>query len=225
MAIFREEKMKGEGVRTREEAASHCAALLLHRPSGAKGAQGTVTFVEYGGRCLGITNQHVIASAHGPEFFLYLRGAVPLPGRLLMASARDNPDLPLDLVLLELDREVIAKGGKRPWPLRAGMLPVMEGSSLLAVGYVDKVKANFVTGRCIGASDRRIILHNGLSEETPEPPLGGMSGGPIFTRREDGLHELAGVIYQGRSSGGEIWIYGFPVNKELMERALKLSSP
>jgi hypothetical protein len=146
-----------------------------------------------------------------------------------MTSARDNPDLPLDMALFLLDEEAIIRGGKAPYPLAAGAPPVTEGSRLMAVGYHGtpaRTRAVHVTGTCVGASDRRIILHDGLSGQTHQPSFGGMSGGPMFALGEDGLFRLAGVIYQGRGlgdGGGDIWIYGFPVHGGLMERALELA--
>lgn len=216
--------MDSEDMRVPGDASRYCTSLFVPRRGDAEGARGTITFVEYRGGCYGITNQHVIASAEGQEFRLSLHGAVPLPGRLLMTSARDNPDLPLDIALFSLERDAIIRGGKEPYPLREDTGPVREGSSLLAVGYpgADPI---YVTGTCIGASDRRIILHDGLSEDMRRTSFGGMSGGPIFALEEDGIFKLVGIIYQGRGLGDgaeDVWIYGFPVNRDLMEVVLRL---
>src|SRR5204862_227798 len=83
-----------------------------------------------------------------------------------------------------------------------------------------------VTAKCIGVSDRLIVLH----QELPPPAdrcvkFGGLSGGPLFRVQPD-EYSFAGIIFQGRgfadtvdqsASSPDIWVWAFPLSPSQLD--------
>lgn len=242
---------------TSKASAKHCAALFfndilevfLKGSADTIDGQGTMTFINYHDRCFGVTNQHVLTDYVRPTkekaFHIALRNHIPIPGRLLFKSTKDNPDFPFDIAVFLLEENKIIKGGKIPINLEAEYAPMAEQEQGLAIGFpaIERhVKDGLtmahplyhVVAKCISASDRQIILHEELL-----PPqdrvirFGGMSGGPIFRFNESESYSFTGIMFEGRGfadnenglSENEIWIYGFPLSNDMFDHALEVFKP
>jgi len=237
--------------------AKRCAALFfndllevfLKGSAGTIDGQGTMTFLRYRDRCFGVTNQHVLGDYVRPTkekvFHVALRKHIPIPGRLLFKSTKDNPDFPFDFAVFLLDESQIINGGKFPINLEAEYTPMAEHEQGLAIGFPGIERhirdgltmahpLYHVVAKCVSASDRQIVLH----EELPPPcdkviRFGGMSGGPIFRLNGNECYSFAGIMFEGRGfadteegvSENEIWVYGFPLSNDMFDHALEVFKP
>ena len=240
-----------------EASSKHCAALFFNDLAEVltKGSadtidgQGTMTFLNYHDRCFGVTNQHVLGDYVRPTsnkvFHLALQKHIPIPGRLLFKSTKDNPDFPFDIAVFLLDEEEIIANGKIPINLESKYEPIAEFEQGMAVGFPGierQIRSGMtmahplyhVVAKCISVSDRQMILH----EESPPPQskeisFGGMSGGAVFRLTEDESYSFTGIIFEGRGFAdneegtpeNEIWLYGFPLSGEMFEQALDVFRP
>ncbi|MCK5217920.1 trypsin-like peptidase domain-containing protein [bacterium] len=219
--------------------AKFCAELRIGKlEAGPKSrlTNATLTFVEWKGRCLGITNQHVVAEKYRWNsqqllFTLALPRPRPLPGRLIFSSQRKDFDLPFDIAVFGLDRDVILSGGKNFYQLEEDSPRIQEGEEVLVVGFPGNKrspsKAKHLWATCRLFSDRKIWLESRLNPREKRWNLGGLSGGPIFRIGKDGSYRLAGIVYAGNESQDVRWpvvnILGFPINRELKDKILNLS--
>lgn len=240
-----------------KESAKHCAPLffnnllevILKGSSNTIDGQGTMTFIRYRNRCFGVTNQHVLGDYVRPTkekvFHVALRKHIPIPGRLLFKSTKENPDFPYDITVFLLDENQIINGGKIPINLEAEYKPIAEQEQGLIVGFpgVERhIKDGLlmahplyhVVAKCVSSSDLNIILY----EELPSPRdreicFGGMSGGPIFQLNGNKCYSFTGIMYEGLwrtddkkgISKNAIWVNGFPFSSEMLDQALEIFKP
>lgn len=237
--------------------ATHTAALFYAKPIDVlmKGSaesienQGSITFINYRGVCLGVTNEHVVEDYEGPSkdrvYLIALKNHQPLPGRLLFTSTQKNPDFSFDIAVFLLDQKTIVDGGKVPLEIEKHYGKISVGDTALAVGFPGierrikdalhmehQIYHSIVT--CGNSSDRKIIL-----QETLSPPsdriirFGGMSGGPIFRVESKEDYVLSGIIFEGRGfhedekepPGEDMWVWGFPLSPEQLDLAFDLFKP
>ena len=234
----------------------HCAPIfigsfkeLLEKGSASYIAgQGTITFVEYEGRCYGITNEHVSnpqlnCKIDGPVFHIALRQHVPFPNQPLFTSTADNADLPFDIAVYRLKRGLLEDGGKEPLDLQSQSTELGEGNVALAVGYPGQLRgpiqglhlphrALHVASTCRLQSDRTIVLQDELPEDKRDLRFGGMSGGPVYAILGEQSYALAGIAFLGKGYGDvqdgqalsdEIWVQAFPFGPDLLRRILNLA--
>jgi hypothetical protein len=238
--------------------AKHTAAFFYAKPIDIlnKGSaesiqrnQGTITFINYRGLCLGITNEHVVEDYDGPGkdrvYYIALNKHETLPGRLLFKSTQDKPDFSFDIAIFLLDQDTILKGGKIPIELDKCYGELKKDDIGLAVGFpgVERRRKDsmhmahgiyHVLAKCVNSPDRMIILQEKLAPPTDRIiRFGGMSGGPIFHFISEDNYNFSGIMFEGRgfheeenaSPGEDIWIYGFPLGPEQLDSAFKLFKP
>lgn len=204
---------------------------------------GTMTFVRYGERVLGITCNHVVQHAEDsgfPAFMLGLGRHTPLTSPLVARSSNDDPDYPFDIAVFELDSEKLTQAGKVPLLLDDIQTPLQEGEIALTVGFpgyarsiVDEESMThricYVSATCRASSDRRLILYEHHPDQPNDFSVGGMSGGPIFRITSPESFSLAGIIFEGKAridaeDGCDVeglWIWGFPLTGNLLKDILE----
>jgi hypothetical protein len=225
----------------------HANLLDVMRKGSAESikAQGTMTFLNYRGKCLGVTNQHVIGEYTWPAiekvFHLALSKHTPLSGRLLFSSTQENHDYPYDVAVFLIPEEVVISGGKIPINLESEYQELCADQMALAVGFpgIERKKKNdlqmehplyHVTATCRLASDRKLILQDEATPRKSMTRFGGMSGGPIFRLVDGGGYRFSGILFEGRGfsdtdesrDSSEIWVYGFPFGPHQVDRGLEL---
>lgn len=230
---------------------SHFAALLAGSMpevwfTGSADSQhpwGTMTFIRYGERVLGITCNHVVQHAENtefPAFMLALGRHTPLTGPLVARSNNDDPDYPFDIAVFELDADQLERAGKTPLLLDDISTPLQEGEIALAVGFlgyarlkVDEQymthKTCYISATCHSSSSRKFILYEQHPNQPHDFSVGGMSGGPIFRITSSESFSLAGIIFEGKARADaehgcsieDLWIWGFPLNDNLLRDILE----
>jgi hypothetical protein len=213
-------------------------------------AWGTMTFVSVGAQVLGITCDHVVKEAEAtgcPGFMLALGAHTPLKSPLVARSNPGDIDFPFDVAVFELNQELLlvaAAAGIVPLPLDETPVLLEEGEVALAVGFPRYCRAVvdeesiihrrcYLSATCQSVSDRGIVLHEEVPDQPADFKIGGMSGGPIFRIDSPESYLLAGLVCQGRAradttegggSGGDLWLFGFPVSRKLITSLLEVRS-
>lgn len=198
--------------------------------------QGTMTFIDYRGYCLGITNEHVIRDSGLRRFYLAFTQHEPIASTLLFKSKENNPDFPFDIAVFLMNRERIIRGGKTPINIDLGHKAIMKNKQGLAVGFPGRERFDIkgiqmahplyhVVANCESISDRKINLRDiNTIQKNKSLELGGLSGGAIFGIESEDKYFFTGIISDAKmnTSGNEIWIMGFPLSLKQIDLAFKV---
>jgi hypothetical protein len=235
--------------------AIHCATLAiaqnvvedgkwpqLARPDAAL-RNGTLTFVQTGGRTYCITCNHVIQhyravlKASGNEYSHALRtmvnGFFSVADNFFQPSAQFGEG-PLDVAISEINPKHISHIGKTPIDLDKPTAPPSDIKFAIAVGFPEKLKYNKPEEDSNGhyrVSMPHVTVVAGLSHlphrrfalfsevKVPDYDYSGLSGGPIFWST-DTDYGILGIIYEGGAGSdlNSIYVYGEFATPEIIKR-------
>jgi hypothetical protein len=203
----------------------HCAALfIVGSRVGSRSIQidrnGTVTFIEYGGRTYGVTCEHVVKALErmpggcGEPFRYALAVIVKNAYRMLDGFVSPPGDIPFlgrgpDIALLQIDPDLVERFGKTPISLTGeNTRSLKQIGQAVAVGYPERRRRTgngprpscsetpcaFAVARNVSVAGSRFRLFSELKRAPEMESLSGMSGGPVFwTTQED--YGLLGITY------------------------------
>ena len=216
----------------------HCEPLFLTDPFlvggfSAERANGTITYIQYGGQLYGITCAHVYLQQYETEKWLTIHGEGPYVYQLGRFTAEgyksnfrslrnkpdsDEPDIAI-IYLGDTIKEVhFPKKGKSAINLDAWSDPCWEEIEFpSAFGYPTEHKTQstkFVESplihvtaevtRTLSPHDSSFLLASTLDNEHGYF-FSGMSGGPVFYANEDGEITLIGIVYEGAPGSSKEW--------------------
>lgn len=237
---------------------ANCAAILTgpgtmllftHGSSSfSEGSNGTVTFVEWEGRCYAVTNHHVLdrllrAYESGDLTYsaiIALGKHTPL-GCPLACTPESLESATSDLAIFCVDKQQLLASGKAPIPLSNAQSNFCDGELGMALGFYAQGRAMKdamtmshglcrVIARCTGAANGRFTLSD-IPESGPKPiRFGGMSGGPVY-RLVDEMVEFIGIVDEGWGHADvlpgeelrhDVGIRGFVLAPTLIGRTIEL---
>jgi len=211
--------------------------------------QGTLTLVEYNDRLYGVTNEHVVKSEEKElsDFLVAIKKHTFINRKPIFTSNINDLHFPYDIAIFDLEdmKNEFRKYGKQGVSLNGASLK--EDELFLAVGFPGELRETKEGGimahslahiviACKGFSEHRITAFSSANDlnEAERIDFGGISGGALFKVLDDDIpeYELVGICYEGsgtkpddsvaeNESRSDIWIFGYPLNKQTFGEMLK----